>query len=681
MRFDAAWVHDLLEDAPGFDELALKLTACGFNVEVREPDGDSEIWDVDVTTNRPDAMNHRGLAREAAVACGARLKPLELRLEERPEPTSELISVAIEAPELCGRYVARIVRGVHQTASPDWLTRRLERCGIRPINAIVDATNYVLMELGQPLHAFDLDRIAGRRIVVRRAQSGETLTTLDGEQRTLDPSLLVIADDERALALAGIMGGATSEIDETTTDVLIESASFDTLTIRRGARKLGMHTEASHRFERGTDPAMPPRAADVAAALIATLAGGTVCAGRVDVNPRPFEPRSLGLDPRRLSAFAGLDIDPKEMVRILDGLGFTPRIVRGLIEVTVPSWRVDIERVQDLYEEVIRHVGYGTVPSVLPVLPVVPGERRGHWPVIDRARDAAVAAGLVEVVTYSFISPQQDETVLELPLVTSGPVRLDNPLSRTQAVMRRSLLPGLLGAARLNFNQGENDLAFFEEGRVFVSNGSRPAESERLGLLVAGQTGPWDRRRQVCFADLKGIIEAIAARTGFGALTWDSGGTAGCLDEAESAILHDAEGRTVGYAGLLRADKAAAPDLRQPVYIAELDLDLAPTKLPVPHFEDLPRFPAITADMTVEHPVTLVYAELEGAVRRLASPLVERVELVVRYRGKGLPADTVRTTLRLVYRHRERSLTQEEVNVEQETLRTRLAAALHVRFA
>ncbi len=681
MRFDAAWVHDLLEDAPGFDELALKLTACGFNVEVREPDGDSEIWDVDVTTNRPDAMNHRGLAREAAVACGARLKPLELRLEERPEPTSELISVAIEAPELCGRYVARIVRGVHQTASPDWLTRRLERCGIRPINAIVDATNYVLMELGQPLHAFDLDRIAGRRIVVRRAQSGETLTTLDGEQRTLDPSLLVIADDERALALAGIMGGATSEIDETTTDVLIESASFDTLTIRRGARKLGMHTEASHRFERGTDPAMPPRAADVAAALIATLAGGTVCAGRVDVNPRPFEPRSLGLDPRRLSAFAGLDIDPKEMVRILDGLGFTPRIVRGLIEVTVPSWRVDIERVQDLYEEVIRHVGYGTVPSVLPVLPVVPGERRGHWPVIDRARDAAVAAGLVEVVTYSFISPQQDETVLELPLVTSGPVRLDNPLSRTQAVMRRSLLPGLLGAARLNFNQGENDLAFFEEGRVFVSNGSRPAESERLGLLVAGQTGPWNRRRQVCFADLKGIIEAIAARTGFGTLTWDSGGTAGCLDEAESAILHDAEGRTVGYAGLLRADKAAAPDLRQPVYIAELDLDLAPIKLPVPHFEDLPRFPAITADMTVEHPVTLVYAELEGAVPRLASPLVERVELVVRYRGKGLPADTVRTTLRLVYRHRERSLTQEEVNVEQETLRTRLAAALHVRFA
>ena len=680
MRFDAAWIEDLLEDAPGFDELAAKLTACGFNVEVREPDGDSEIWDVDVTTNRPDAMNHRGLAREAAVASDAGLTPLEVHLDEDPEPASNLISVEIEAPELCSRYVARVVRRVHMAESPGWLKRRLERCGIRPINAIVDATNYVLMELGQPLHAFDLNCVRGRRIVVRRAQSGEKLTTLDGEERQLDPSILVIADAEHSLALAGIMGGADSEIGPETVDVLIESASFDALTIRRGARKLGMHTEASHRFERGADPEMAPLAADVAVALIAQLTGGTVCSGRIDVNPRPWQPTTLELDPAKLSAFAGMDIGRDEAVRIFHDLGFQPHDAGGLIQVSVPSWRVDIERVQDLYEEVIRHVGYDAVPAVLPVLPAVPGERRGHWPLIDRARDAAVSAGLVEIVTYSFISPEQDDASSVLPLVTAGPVCLDNPLSRTQAVMRRSLLPGLVSAARLNLNQGETDLAFFEEGRVFTLENGQPAEHERLGVLLAGRTGAWDQRRPVSFADLKGTVEAIAGRTGFDTLRWRRD-AAGCLDEAEGAVLEDGGGTIVGYAGLLVPEKVAAPDLRQAVYVAELDLDRAATTLPLPRFRELPRFPAITADMTVEHPEALAYADLEAAVRDLASPLVERIELVVRYSGKGLPPGTVRTTLRLVYRHRERSLTQDEVNAEQETLRTRLGTALHVRFA
>ncbi|NOZ79786.1 MAG: phenylalanine--tRNA ligase subunit beta [Acidobacteria bacterium] len=680
MRFDAEWIRELLEGAPGRDELASKLTACGFNVEVREPDGDSEIWDVDVTTNRPDAMNHRGLAREAAVACGARLKPLEPGLEESGEAASDLVSVEIEAPELCGRYVARVVRGVRMAESPQWLAQRLERCGIRPINAIVDATNYVLMELGQPLHAFDLARVAGRRIVVRRAGQGETLTTLDGEKRALDPSHLVIADETHALALAGIMGGADSEIGGDTADVLIESAYFDPLTIRRGARTLGMHTEASHRFERGADPEMAPVAADVAAALIARLAGGTVCSGRVDVNPRPFRSAALELDTEKLGAFAGLEISVDESVRILEGLGFAPRVENGLVHVHVPSWRVDIERVQDLYEEIIRHVGYDAVPARLPVLPAVPGQRRGHWPLVDRARDAAVSVGLAEVVTYSFISPEQDEAASALPLVTAGPVTLDNPLARTQAIMRRSLLPGLAAAARLNLNQGETDLALFEEGRVFVLADGKPAEGERLGILLSGRTGPWDRREAVSFGDLKGLVEAIVERTGFPALTWKRD-AAGALDEAEGAVLLGPGGRPAGYAGLLGTQVASKWELRQPVYVAELDLDRALAEVPLPHFHDLPRFPAVIADMTVEHPASLAYADLEAAVGRLASPLVERVELVVRYSGKGIEPGSVRTTLRVVYRHRERSLTQDEVNAEQEALRGRLASELNVRFA
>jgi len=386
MRFDLQWLRDELEDAPHADVLAERLTACGFNVEVREPSGGSEIWDVDVTTNRPDAMNHRGLAREAAVATGAVLKALRAEVEESGDPASELVSVEIEAPELCSRYVARVIRGVHIAPSPAWLQEGLERCGVRPINNVVDATNYVLLRLGQPLHAFDLDKVAGRRIVVRRAAEGETLKTLDGEERRLDPEVLVIADAERASALAGIMGGADSEIGEGTADVLLESAWFEPIPIRRAARRLGLHTEASHRFERGADPEMVPVAADVAAALIAGLSGGTVAPGRVDVHPRPWKPRAMELSVAALSAFTGLEIPAEDAVRILEGLGFEPERREDAVAVTVPSWRVDVERVPDLYEEIIRHVGYDKVPAVLPTLPTGPGERRGAWPLVDRAR-------------------------------------------------------------------------------------------------------------------------------------------------------------------------------------------------------------------------------------------------------------------------------------------------------
>ncbi len=680
MKFDLAWLREQFDEAPPADELAERLTACGLNVEVREPSGDSEVWDVDVTTNRPDAMNHRGLAREGAVATGAALRPLSVDLEESSEPASELVSVDIEDPGACSRYVARVIRGVRPGESPDWLRARLERCGVRPINNVVDATNFVLLELGQPLHAFDLDLVEGRRIVVRRAHEGEELRTLDGELRRLDPSMLVIADARRATALAGIMGGAESEIHAGTRDILLESAWFDPLVVRRAARRLGMHTEASHRFERGADPEMAPVAADAAAALIARLAGGTVCAGRVDVHPRPLRPRTLSLDVVALGAFAGLEIPAGEVVRILDGLGFAPSAEGDTVRVTVPSWRVDVERVQDLYEEVIRHVGYDAIPAVLPTLSTAPGERRGAWPLVDRARDAAVSAGLAEVITWAFIPPAEDEPAGLLPFPAVDPLPLDNPLTTTQGTLRRSLLPGLLAAARTNFNQGETDLALFEEGRVFGLEDGRPVEHERLGILLAGRRGDWLHLEEVSFLHLKGVVEAVTRRLGFAGVSWRRGGGP-WLDEAQGAVLVDGTGGVVGIAGLLDAAMASRWELRRPVYLAELDLGAAPSEMPLPRFSGLPRFPAVLADMTVEHPESLAWAELESAVRELASPLVERLGLVARYTGKGLPAGTVRTTVRLVYRHPERSLTQEEVNAAQEELRGALARKLGVTFA
>lgn len=675
MRFDLGWLQELVDPAPGADAAAERLTACGFLVEVRDPVPDGEVWEVEVTTNRPDAMNHCGLARELAAATGGTLAPLEFELAERDDPADELASVEIAEPERCSRYVARVVRGVSVSESPGWLRERLERCGVRPINAIVDATNFVLLALGQPLHAFDLARLADRSIIVRLAAPGERLTTLDGEPRELDPATLVIADAERAVALAGIMGGADSEISDSTSDILIESAHFDPLTVRRAARRLGMHTEASHRFERGCDPEMAGTACDWAAALIAELCGGRVARGRIDVQPRPWQPRELAMSVAELSRFAGLEIGAADALRILAGLGFDPRRDGDRIVVTPPSWRVDIERVPDLYEEVIRHVGYDEVPARLPVLETRPGQRAPSWQLADRARDAAVAVGLAEVMNFSFVDEESDDLAGDLPINPGPPVRLANPLAVTQSVMRRSLLPGMLAAARANLNRGERTLAMFEQGRVFFAVNGTPSEQDRLAIVLSGSR----EGRSADFADLKGDLEGLVERLGSVGVSWRRGGGP-WLDERQGALLVTG-GDVIGYAGRLADDRADHWDLKQEAYVAELELAVfAAPREPV-SFAPLPRYPAVVADMTVQHADALAFAELVGAVRELSGERVETVELLNRYSGAGLPDGDVRTTLRLTYRHPERSLTQDEVNTDQSELRERLAERLGVTFA
>jgi len=674
MIFDSEWLIEHLVGAPDLDNLADKLTDCGCLVELREPGDGAEKWDVEVTTNRPDAMNHRGLAREAAVAADAELRPLDFDLDESDEEAVDLATVEIADPTLCPRYVARIIRGVRVGSSPEWMQRRLLNCGVRPINAVVDATNFVLLELGQPLHAFDLDLVRGRRIVVRPAEVGERLTTLDGEDRELDPSMLMIADGDRVVAVAGIMGGADSEIHVGTTDVLLESAHFDALSVRRTARRLGMHTEASHRFERGTDPEMAAIACDRAAALIAEFAGGRVCRGRIDVYPRPWEARQMELSVAALSAFAGLEIEADRAVEILAGLDFSPRRDGDVVRISVPAHRVDIERTPDLYEEVIRHVGYGAVPAELPTLPTSPGQRNPNWELIDRSRTAAVAAGLTEVMTWSFVDPETDGLVDSHAMCPGASLPLENPLAQTQGVMRRSLLPGMLTAAGANFNQGVRQLAVFEQGRVFSLGDAGPAEHERLGVVLSGE----GESREVRFANLKGVVEDLIGRVGLPPVTWQPGGSP-WLDSGAGAELATDDGTVVGLAGILSREFAKRWELRHEVAVAELDLGLA-GEPSLPRFEALQRFPSVVVDMTVEHPVELSYADLEVAVREHAGEWVEDLNLVARFIPQDRPG-VVRTTLRLVYRNAERSLTQEEVNSTHVDLRRRLNDRLGVTFA
>ncbi len=674
MKFDSSWLIDLLDGEADPDRLSDQLTDCGFLVELREPGEGAEIWDVEVTTNRPDAMNHRGLAREAAVVSGLGLRPLAVELTEDGEKTADLATVEIADSSVCTRFAARVVRGVRQVPSPEWLQRRLVNSGVRPINAVVDVTNYVLLELGQPLHAYDLEKVHGRTLVARLAVKGEKLKTLDGEDRVLDETMAVIADGQGVVGLAGIMGGASSEITDDTVDVLLEAAHFDALSVRRTARRLGMHTEASHRFERGADPSMPPLAVDLAAAMMADLAGGTVCQGRIDVHPAPREERRMELSVERLSAFTGLEIDAERVVEIFSGLEFEPVRSGDTVTVSVPSFRIDIERTPDLYEEIIRHIGYDAVPSALPVLPTTPGRRNPNWELVDRARAAAQSAGLIEVLNWSFIDADADELVAEQPLCPGDAVLLDNPLATTQAVMRRSLLPGLLSAAQSNLNQGESTLGFFEQGRVFSFSDGVPQEGERLGIVLFKDIPDAVER----FQHFKGVVEHVCQKVGLPSVEWVAGGGP-WLEEGAGAVLTPAAGKPLGLAGVVSKAFVERWELKPGIAVAEIDLDAA-SEPALPRFEALPRHPAVVMDMTVEHGEDVSYAVLEESVRGLAGDRVESVSYLTRFLlrdGSG----RVRTTQRLVYRHPERSLTQEEVNAEHMKLREGLAERLGVSFA
>jgi phenylalanyl-tRNA synthetase beta chain len=678
MRFSLAWLRDHLDGKTEADTLAERLTAAGMNVELREKAEKDEVWDVDVTANRPDAMNHRGLAREAAAAGCGTLRPLAPSLAEAGPPVASLAKLTVDDAEGCPRYCARVVRGAKVGPSPAWLAARLEACGIRSINTIVDATNYVLLDLGQPLHAFDLARLAGREIVVRRARPGENLTTLDEVPRLLSGDDLVIADAARPVAVAGVMGGAATEISAATTEVLLESAYFDPRAVRRTARRLGLATEASHRFERGADRAMARTAVDVATAMIVDIAGGEVATGVLDSAPELPAPRTITFSLERLVRFAGCPIPAEFVEQVLVALELRPERDGDAITCTVPSHRVDLELPEDLYEEVLRHFGYSKVPSSLPAEAVKPGERLGSWPLTERGRDALVGAGLAEAFTYSFLAPELESATAFSPLAERGDaVPLANPISARMAIMRRSLLGGLAEAAAGNLRRGAERVALGEVGRVFFAGNGEVREEERLGIVLAGRTGAWDATREADFLDLKGVVEAVLEELGVAQASWQPSPSA-VLAGGQAAEIVLGE-NVAGIAGRLGDDIARHLETPAPLWVAEIDLACAGDPA-VPTFRPLPRFPAVVADLTVRHHLSLPYAELVAAVCDSGPEWLEEVAPVARYRGAGVGDEEVKTTLRLTYRQAERSLTQEEVNEAHFALMESLARELGVSF-
>jgi phenylalanyl-tRNA synthetase beta chain len=710
MLFSRRWLAAYVELPAAAAELTRRLTLGGFNVErveaVPGPPGNAAataaaatpeaaadlVLDVEVTSNRPDCMCHLGLAREIAVLLDHPLTPPRTRLEEAPERAADAAAVDVEDPAGCPVFVARVISGVRIGPSPEWLRRRLEAIGVRAINNVVDATNFVLWELGQPLHAYDLARLAGRRIVVRRARPGEGLVTLDGVRRELDPEILVIADAERPVGLAGIMGGSDSEVTAGTTDLLLEGAHFDRRAVRSGARRLGMHTDASHRFERGADPAACEPAAARAAALIAELAGGRVLAGAVVRRAAPVARRHGRLELARLVRFAGAEVTAAEVERILRGLGFelTPAAAPSgpAWEVTVPSWRLyDFEPrpggtvyEADLFEEVLRIVGFDRIPAALPAIPGSDGGRTPLQQARDRARRSLAAAGYAEAINFSFLDPHADAAFPSLRPGTA-PLALANPLSERYSVLRRSLVPGLVESARLNRRRGAPAVRLFEIASVFFEvpgAATLPDQPEHVGLVAGGRLGsPWDRELDLDFFDLKGVVETLAASLG-ARLAARPAALPGLLagNAAELLLTNGGTagggGEVVGYLGRLDREEGF------PLFVAELSLSALAgrAETAAPRVEIPSRYPGVSADLTLTHAQTVPWAEIERAIAAAAPPDLVSFRLEDRYVGPGVPAGAVNSTITFLYNARDRSLTQEEVNARQ----LALAAELEKRF-
>lgn len=626
---------------------------------------DDVVLHLDVTPNRPDALSIVGVAREVAALYGLPLAVPEPSVPETGPDVSTLAAVRIEDPRGCARYLARVVTGVRVGPSPWWMRRRLFACGMRPISNVVDVTNYVLLERGHPLHAFDLARLAGRQIVVRRPRRGEVVTTLDGVRRALDRTDVVICDAERPVAVAGVMGGADSEVGDDSTDLLLESAWFDPIRVLRTARRLGLRTEASVRFERGADPEAVPTAAARAAALFAEVCGGTVARGAVDVHPRPAKRRRITLRTARANAFLGTDATAEQMSGWLSALGCSVQAGRGSLRVEPPTFRPDLLAEEDLFEEIARLYGYGRVPATLPPVRQVGGLTRSQS-VRRLARRALLGAGLSEATTLSLVTPALADR-LGVPPGHSlrSAIRLANPVSEEEAVLRPSLVWGLLLAAQRNAARGASSIALFEIGATFVPReGDAPAEPLEAAWVLAGEMpqGWSSAGRPYDFFDSKGIAEALLRAIGVTNIETSPG-------IAEPAGMHPGRAATlaagetpVGHVAELHPRTAAALDLPGRVALGALDLGAAIAAarefLPRP----LPRFPAVLRDLAVIVPEDTPAAEVERRIRSSGGDLLESFRLFDLYRGEPIPPGCKSLAFSLTIRHPERTLTDADAD-------------------
>lgn len=648
------WLNDYVAlDAP-VAAVAERLMMAGLNLEsIEERPGDHAV-DLEVTSNRPDCLGHIGVAREASVLFGKPLKVPAAEVKTNGQPVEQATSVTIECLDLCPRYVARIIRGVKIGPSPKWLTDRLEAIGIASINNVVDVTNYCLMECGQPFHAFDFDKLRGGRIVVRRAKSGEKIKAIDHNEYTLTPDMCAICDAERPVAVAGVMGGAETEISNSTTNLLIEVADFSSMSIRATARKLNLHSPSSYRFERGVDSAQMDWASRRCCELILQVAGGELLDGSVWAGEPPVADRpTVSLRSAQIRRVLGIEVPAEESHRILVALGLKPTSDQadadGTRHYVPPSWRRDLSREIDLIEEVARIHGYEKIPEDA-FVPLSLSEKTLPERVADRIRDTLTAAGFFEAITLSFVSAELADLI---PSGTATRLTVDHSSRRHENVLRQSLIPSLLVVRRDNERHGTFQARLFEMASVYLAAtpGDPAAEPRRLGV-VSGQS----------FVEFKGVIETLARRVNPQAVVTVRPKEFQSVVPGRGADVL-LNGQPWGWLGELSREVTDKLDLRDTVIAAELDVALleASANL-VPTFAELPRFPSISRDLNFVLDEAVTWDQLVEVARSAAGSSFDSASFGGQYRGQQIPANKKSYVLTVAFRSLDRTLTSDEVD-------------------
>ena len=667
MKVPVSWLKEFVDVTVEPERLGLDLSEIGLALDGFQKDRDDAVLDLDITTNRVDCMNVYGVAREVSVMYGVPLKPLPVDFSEAGAPSADALAVSIEAPDLCTRFCARVF-DVRMGISPEWLRDRLDKVGVRPISNLVDLTNYVMMEMGQPTHAFDLAKLPDARLVARWGRPGEKITTLDGALREIPerPRVGVVASGTAPLALAGVMGGASSEVGDATRVIALEAAHWDPLSTRQGAKALGMHTEASHRFERGADREGAPLSTARIAHLLQKIGAGSARPGLIDVVGAERPPRRASLRSKRVALVLGAPVPDDRCDAILRGLGFTlGERHDGAVEAVIPTWRGDVTREVDLIEEVGRHHGLSKIPFTLPPASEAVGLKR--WQMRERiVRQTMLASGFTEIASLSFLS---EPAGLDFP---GEPVRVANPIAEDQGLLRRSIVfPGLIQALLANLRQGRRDLRLFEIGRVFLPAERLAREERRLGVLLTGEMrgGHWSERgRRADFFDLKGLLRPLAERLRLPPFEIVREGLPAYLHPGKSGVVREGE-REFGMLGALHPDVAERLGVREEVLVAELYLDpLLNAPASVARLRPITRYPAIARDLSVVCNSTVDAATLIAFARGAAGPLLRSALVVDRYQGPPLGEGRVSLTLALKYQDPVRTLKSEEVDQSVESV-------------
>ena len=622
------------------------------------------IFEVGLTPNRSDCLSILGTARELSALTGLEVHSHKYVFDESATSVNDDIDINIEEPTICSRYTARVIKGVKVAKSPLWLRQRIESAGVRPINNVVDVTNYVLMEMGQPMHAFDLAKIGGGKIVVRKAREKETLKTLDGVERVFSGDELIIADNGRPLALAGIMGGLDSSVSAETVDIVIESAHFIPETVRKTSRKQGIHSESSHRFERGVDIVAVPHALDRAVMLINQLAGGDVSKGMIDNYPTPYERKEIIFRTGRCNDILGIDIPADESLAYLEKLGMEVLVKGDDYSVSPPSYRVDIEREIDLIEEVARLKGYSEIP-VEPLCGVITDRiTDSSGTLISLVKRFMADSGFNEVVNYTFQAPGDMDM---LGLGDDDPLRerpkLINPISEELSLMRSTLVSGLLNTASLNLKRQNRSLNLFELGRVFKGSGCEIEESRRLSAIITGDKGTLLWKREGDIYDIKGVLENLLDLLNIKEYTFVNCSDLPYLHPGRAARVY-AGGREIALMGEIHPSVTENYDLRQKACLFDLNIDEIGllTKENIVKFSDIASFPFVERDMALLLDKSLPLNDVLCLIGELGIDLIENVDIFDQFEGKGIEDGKKSLGIRLRYRSSNETLTDEKVN-------------------